>query len=104
MYADGEAMLLAHANDTTWRTHRSHPMTPLLPLLPPDHRQARGAKQLGAARADVIALSLAVLQFVGHEVVVADAAAGAVRQAGDGAVTLEDAAQIVDERAHFPAN
>jgi len=79
-------------------------MTPLLPLLTPDHRQAVGAEQFGAARADVIALSFMVLQFVGHEVVITDTAARAIRQAGDGAVALEDAAQIVDERAHFPAN
>jgi hypothetical protein len=79
-------------------------MTPLLPLLPPDHRQAVGSEQLRAARADVIALGLAILQFVGHEVVIADATARAVRQAGDGAVALEDPAQVVDERAYFPAN
>jgi len=79
-------------------------MTPPLPLLPSDHRQARGAEQLSAAGADIIALCLTVLQLVGYEVVVADAAAGAVRQAGDGAVALEDAAQIVDERAYFPTN
>ena len=79
-------------------------MTPRLPALPPDHRQARDAKRLRAARADVIAFILAILQLIGDEVVVADAAAGAVRQAGDGAVALEDPAQVVDERAYFPAD
>jgi hypothetical protein len=79
-------------------------MTPLSPLLTADHRQAVGAEQFGAARADIIALSFTVLQFVGHKVVVADAAARAIRQAGDGAIALEDPAQVVDERAHFPPN
>ena len=79
-------------------------MTSLLMLLSANHRQTCGAEQFGAVRADVIALCLAILQFIGHEVVIADAAARAVRQAGDRAIALEDPTQVVDERAHFPAN